>query len=179
MRKVNYHIAVTLDGFISHEDGSVDGFLMEGEHADEFVQSLSRYDTVLMGRKTYEFGFQFGLKPGQPAYPNLKHYIFSRSLSFDTSDQVALVEAGILEKINTIKHEDGKDIWMCGGGELAGFLLDNDLLDKLTLKVNPVVFGNGRKLFGDCKKTVNLDLLSSKSYGNGVLLNEYEIIKSK
>lgn len=177
MRTIHYHIAITLDGFISHQDGSVDCLLMEGEHADEFIESLKNYDTVLMGRKTYEFGFQFGLEPGQAAYPNLKHYIFSQSLDFESSQEVKLIHSNMIETIEGIKREDGKAIWLCGGGELAATLLDHNLIDKLTLKVNPVTFGVGRSLFGSCKKTANLKLLHSKSYNNGVLLNSYDIIK--
>ncbi len=177
MRSINYHIAVSLDGFISHQDGSVDGLLMEGEHAEEFAQSLEEYDAVLMGRKTYEFGFQFGLKPGQPAYPNLHHYIFSRSLDFESSEHVTMVNSDALEKISDIKQQEGKEIWLCGGGELAGLLLDNGLIDKLTLKINPVIFGAGRKLFGACKKAVDLEYQSCKTYSNGVQLSAYNVLK--
>jgi len=178
MRKIDYHIAITLDGFISHQDGSIDGLLMEGEHADDFVQSLGEYDTVLMGRKTYEFGFQFGLEVGQAAYPNMKHYIFSQSLDFESSDEVSLVKSNALEKIKQLKRKNGKDIWLCGGGELAGFLLENELIDTLTVKVNPIVFGSGRPLFGERKGALNLRYLNSKTYNNGVLRHAYHVIKS-
>ena len=53
MRIANYHIAITLDGYICHEDGSIDGLLMEGEHVEDFIKSLECYDSVLMGRKPY------------------------------------------------------------------------------------------------------------------------------
>jgi len=177
MRAIDYHIAVTLDGFICHDNGSIDGFLMEGVHADEFVQSLGNYDTVLMGSKTYEFGFQFGLQPGQPAYPALKHYVFSRSLDFESSDSVTLVSTDVVEKVNEIRKQVGKDIWLCGEGKLAGCLLDAGMIDKLTIKVNPIVFGSGRKLFDGCVKKVNFEHISSKKYDNGVVLNRYEAFK--
>ncbi len=178
MRKIDYHIATTLDGFISHDNGSVDGLLMEGEHADDFLQSLGEYDTVLMGRKTYEFGFQFGLEPGQAAYPNMKHYIFSQSLEFESSDDVWLVNSKVLETINQLKKENGKNIWLCGGGELAGFLLENDLIDTLTVKVNPVVFGSGRALFGESKRSVSLHHTNSKTYNNGVVRHVYDVARN-
>ena len=90
MRKIIYSIAISIDGFIAHKDGSIDGFLMTGEHADDFVASFSHYDTVLMGRGTYAFGFQYGLKPGKPAYQGLKHVIFSKSLRFESNKEVEL-----------------------------------------------------------------------------------------
>ncbi|MCF6287767.1 MAG: dihydrofolate reductase family protein [Proteobacteria bacterium] len=178
MRSINYHIAITLDGYICREDGSIDGFLMEGEHAEDFIKSLDSYDSVLMGRKTYEFGFQFGLKAGQPAYPNLKHYVFSESLDFNQSEAVKLVQSNTVEYVKDLKDSEGGDIWLCGGGELAGSLFENNLIEKLTLKVNPIIFGSGKKLFESSKKSGKFNLLSSREYGNGVILSKYEIEKN-
>lgn len=177
MRSIDYHIAVTLDGFISHVDGSIDGFLMQGPHADDFAQSLANYDTVLMGRKTYEFGFQFGLTPGQPAYPNMHHHVFSNTLQFDSSESVTLVDSNVIDTVNRLKQTDGGDIWLCGGDELAGHLLDQGLIDKLTVKVNPVLFGAGRKLFGSCNNAAELNLIGGKTYENGVVVNRYRLVR--
>jgi len=178
LRNINYHIAITLDGYICREDGSIDGFLMEGEHVEDFIKSLDSYDSVLMGRKTYEFGFQFGLKAGQPAYPNLNHYVFSETLDFNQSEAVKLVKSNTIEYVKGLKNIEGGDIWLCGGGELAGSLFENDLIEKLTLKVNPVIFGSGKKLFESSKKPGKFNLLSSKKYNNGVILSKYEIEKN-
>lgn len=76
MRKLIYHVATTLDHYIAHEDHSIEGFLQEGDHVTDYVASFQNYDTVIMGKATYEFGYQYGMEPGQPAYPNMKHYIF-------------------------------------------------------------------------------------------------------
>ncbi|MCF6212363.1 MAG: dihydrofolate reductase family protein [Gammaproteobacteria bacterium] len=178
MRSINYHIAITVDGYICRKNGSIDGFLMEGEHTEDFIKSLDSYDSVLMGRKTYEFGFQFGLKAGQPAYPNLKHYVFSGSLDFNQSEAVKLVKSNTIEYVKDLKNSEGGDIWLCGGGELAGSLFENNLIEKLTLKVNPVIFGSGKKLFENSEKSEHFILLSSREYDNGVILNKYEIEKN-
>src|SRR5215210_6877217 len=78
MRGLKYHVATTVDGFIGHEDGSVDGFVAEGDHATEFLESLQNdYDVVLMGRKTYEFGLRLGVTD---PYPWLEQYVFSRTM---------------------------------------------------------------------------------------------------
>ena len=62
MRKIKYHVATTLDGFIARRDHTVGGFVEAGEHVTDYLDSLKNdYDVVLMGRRTYEFGFQFGV----------------------------------------------------------------------------------------------------------------------
>lgn len=178
MKKIVYHVATTVDNFIAHPDGNTDGFLDRGEHIPDFLESLERYDIVLMGGKTYEYGFQFGLKPGEQSYSDfadLKHYIFSKSMDFPTSEKVQLIREKELETIEQIKQASQKKIWLCGGGKFAGFLLGNELIDELLLKVNPVVFGDGIKLFGNSNKLVDLTLLDAKIYHSGVILSHYQI----
>lgn len=174
MRTLIYHIATSVDGFIADADGSVTGFLMEGEHADDFLRSLSAYDTVVMGRKTYEFAFLFGLKPGEPAYPGLKHYIISSWLRFESNDQVVSVPTCGVERIRALKEEPGKNIWLCGGGHLAGSLLRAGLIDELILKVNPILLGDGIKLFEGGPARSCWELRETKTYTNGVVLQHYE-----
>src|SRR4051812_15408163 len=118
MRKLIYHVGATLDNFIAHEDGSAEGFIYEGEHVTDYTQDLLGYDTVLMGKKTYEFGYQYGLKPGQPAYPHMKHYIFSKSLHFDSpaNEQVEIIDKNEVDFIQHLKAGQGKPLYLCGGG---------------------------------------------------------------
>jgi dihydrofolate reductase len=185
MKKLVYYVATTVDNFIAHEDGSADGFLYEGEHTQDFLDSLSNFDSVLMGKNTYEYGFQFGMKPGEPAYApyNLKNYIFSRSLRFESNDKVQLVASDELDFIRQLKqsgpepgHEPGKDIWLCGGGAFAGYLLEQELIDELILKVHPVIFGRGIPLFGSSAKSVRLAPYASRSFNTGVTVNSYRIL---
>ena len=65
MRKIIYHVATTLDGYIAHADNTTAGFSFAGPHVDAYMQQLQRYDTVIMGKNTYEAGYQFGLKAGE------------------------------------------------------------------------------------------------------------------
>ena len=176
MRKIKYHIACSIDGFITDKNKSVKDFLMNGEHVDDFKKSLESYDTVIMGRSTYEFGFQFGLKAGEPAYKGLKHIIISNTMKFEGNDDVKLVSENIAKNIINLKSEKGKDIWLCGGGLLASYLLKNNLIDELTLKVNPFVLGNGTRLFEDDIPTGLFELIETKSYSNSVRLDKYVIL---
>jgi dihydrofolate reductase len=176
MRKIVYHVAATLDHYIAHEDGTIDGFPGEGTHVTDYLASLQAYDTVLMGRNTYEFGYAYGLQKGQPAYPHMQHYIFSRSLTFDQpSQQVRIIDREEVAFVQQLKQGEGSPIYLCGGGQFAGFLLTHQLIDELKIKLSPVLFGRGIPLFGDTQKRVPLTLLDAKTYDTGVLLLTYRI----
>lgn len=177
MKKIIYYIASSIDGYISDPNGGVNHFLMQGDHADEFQQSLKMFDTVLMGRKTYEFGFQYGIKPGEPAYLGLHHIIVSSTLQFDSNPQVQLVNDEVIECITQIKKQVGKSIWLCGGGHLAGLLAQHQLIDEVILKVNPVVLGQGIPLFANLHAPLALRATQHKQYKNGVSLLHYEFVK--
>lgn len=179
MRKLVYHVAMSVDHYICHEDGSITGFSSfgEGEHVTEYQEQLKEYDTVVMGKNTYTFGYQYGLKAGQPAYPHMKHFIFSKSLQFDAppNELVEVVRENEIDCVKQLKGETGTDIYLCGGGRFAGFLLEHELIDELRIKLYPVIFGGGIGLFGKSKKAVNLELSSAKSYTTGAQLLRYQV----
>lgn len=172
MRKLQYYVASTVDGFIGHEDGSVNGFLENGEHVADYLESLKQFDVVLMGRKTYEFGFQFGVTN---PYPWMKQYVFSRTMTESPDENVELVSENIVELVRKLKGEPGKDIYLCGGAGLATMLFDEKLIDEVILKLNPVLFGSGIPLLSNIGGNIELELASSKIYDNGVLLLHYRV----
>ena len=174
MRGICYHVAVTLDGFIARPDGSTEGFPEDGDHVEDYTSALADYDTVIMGRNTYEFGYAFGLKPGERAYPHMEHWIFSKSIDVTPKDGVNVVRKYCLETIDELRAMEGSDIYLCGGSVLAGWLLSEGKIDRMILKLNPVTFGEGLPLFsGQTSHLEKFDLLSTKPYENGVILNEY------
>ena len=173
MRTLSYHVATTVDGFIGHEDGSVDGFVVEGDHATEFLESLkSDYDVVLMGRKTYEFGLRLGV--GDP-YPWLEQYVVSRTMERSLDPNVELVSEDVIDFVRDLKREAGKGIYLCGGADLAATLLAEGLIDEIILKVNPVLFGSGIPLFSGAVEQTALEPIGARSYGSGVVLLRYRV----
>jgi len=180
MAELVYHVAVSIDNFIS-DKGMLEGdihkslFLFEGEHVPDFLADIQQYDAVLMGTKTYEFGFQFGAKPGEPGYKGLKHYIFSNSLQFESNEEVELVKGDAISFIENLKQQKSGKLWLCGGGELAGSLLKHKLIDQLVLKINPIIVGEGTSLFGHEKPNLTLGLKEMKLYPNGVMKSTYNI----
>lgn len=177
MSELIYHIATTVDTFIADVNGECPPalFATEGDHIQDFLEQIKEYQVVLMGGNTYRFGFKYGLKPGEPAYKDIKHIIFSKTLDFVSNSKVELVKEDAVEYVKKLKGTiDGK-IWLCGGAQLAGELFDHKLIDTLKLKINPTCAGEGLKLFGDSKRIAKFQLTDFKTYESGVVLTTYKI----
>lgn len=178
MRKLIYHVAMSVDGFIARKDGSTHGFSAEGEHVTDYLAAVQTYDRVLMGRATYEAGYQYGVQPGQPSpiYPGM-HYIFSKTLRFETEphERVRVIDGDEVAFVQQLKEAPGTDIYLSGGGAFAGFLLVQKLIDTVIIKQNPLVLGRGIGLFGDSPTEASLTLAESKTYGSGVVLLTYDV----
>ena len=176
MRKIDYYVATSVDGFIAGPNEDVSGFIGEGEILDKYNKDLLTFDTVIMGRKTYEFGYKYGLVPGKTPYGHMKNYIFSNTLNFDSQDSNVFVKSVDIHHIIELKKQEGTNIYLCGGAVFAGWLLRNKKIDLLTIKLNPFVQGKGVKLFEELKSAFKLNLLSQKNYNDGLMLNRYEIM---
>lgn len=192
MRKLIYYIATTLDGFIAHEDGSFDGFSWNDEFITHLLseypetipahlkdETVSKepnklFDTVLMGRKTYDIGFQQGITN---PYPTLDQYVFSRTIKERPHENIIMVSENAVEVIRSLKNKQGKAIWLCGGSELATELLTAGLIDQIIIKLNPVIFGSGIPLFASSDKPAGLILTNSKIFNSGHLILQYDVEK--
>lgn len=176
-RKVVYYVASTLDGYIAHSDESIGGFLTEGHHIADFMTSLRDYDTVLMGKATYEWGYQWGVQAGQPVptYGHMMQYVFSSSMEAYQHPQLQVIREDAADFVRNLKAQTGGSIYLCGGGELAGSLLVAGQIDELIIKLNPVRFGEGIALFGSHPQQVALNLLDSKTYNSGVVFLHYQV----
>lgn len=178
MRELVYDVAISIDGFIGRSDGNCEDFISDGPHVEDYRARLGTYDTVVMGRKTYEFGYQYGLTPGSRAYPHMEHFIFSSTLRFEHDHQLSIVSAGAAEVIRDLKRQYGSEIYLCGGSIFAGFAFHEQLIDRLILKVNPIVIGEGLRMFSSPARA-RPQCKSSKRYENGVVLSEYQVIYEK
>jgi len=178
MSKLIYDVAVTVDGFIAREDGNTEGFAADGPVVEDYFARLQGYGSVVMGRKTYEYGYDYGLVPGARAYPHMEHYIFSSSLRFADDAEVAVhvLAEDPLATVRRLKDEAEADIYLCGGGALAGALLEGGLIDQLVLKRNPLLFGRGVPLFGASRRDIKLALVDSQRYDSGVVLQRYDLV---
>lgn len=175
MRKIIYYVATSIDGYIMGVDENMGSFVGTGSGLEKYLADLQNFDTVIMGRKTYEFGYKYGVVPGQPAYPHMRHYIFSKTLKFEKPHEKIIVKKPDLDFIKQLKNETGTDIYLCGGGIFAGWLLDNGLIDMVKIKLNPLVLGGGVRLFGNSKKEFKLELKNTELFDGGLQMMEYLI----
>jgi dihydrofolate reductase len=190
MRKLTYYIATSVDGFIAGPEGEFDFFGFEGDFAAyilaEFPETLpgparaplgiadspnKRFDTVVMGRGTYEPGLAAGMTS---PYPQLRQYVFSRTF-VGTDPAVEVVAGDPVEVVRKLKSEDGLGIWLCGGGQLAGQLRDE--VDELIVKINPLVLGAGIPLFAGGFALDQLRLVESRSFATGTIIATYERVR--
>ncbi|WP_341721352.1 dihydrofolate reductase family protein [Micromonospora sp. FIMYZ51] len=188
MRKLVYFVASSIDGFIAAPDGSYD-FLDPAPEAlrhlvTHWPQTLpsfahehlgidrpqGRFDTVLMGRATYEPALRLGVTS---PYAHLKQYVFTRSLPSSQDRDPEIVSGDPVAFVRELKRRPGRDIWLCGGGQLAGQLLPE--VDELLIKVNPVVVGSGVPLATRDFAPRRFTLLETTAVGAGVVLLHYRI----
>ncbi|WP_341224852.1 dihydrofolate reductase family protein [uncultured Arcticibacterium sp.] len=175
MRNIVYYVAMSLDGYISGLNDDISQFKAEGNGVSQYLEDLNNYDTVIMGRKTYEFGYKYGLKPGQKAYQHMKHVIFSETLQFENTARGVEISQRDIIKVKELKKEEGTAIYLCGGGTFANWLLEHKLIDQIKIKLNPFLIGEGTRLFGESKKQVSLELIESKLYEHGLQIMTYNI----
>jgi dihydrofolate reductase len=186
MRNLTYYVACSLDGFIARPGGSLDFFLMEGDHIEDIVESFPEtvpthsrealgvrggnrvFDTVLMGRRTYEVGVREGIVS---PYAHLRQYLFSSTMEASPSAEVELVRGDPPALVRRLKQEEGKGIWLCGGAVLAAELFPE--IDELILKVHPVVAGLGIPLFAREVPASRFEPVETRRLRSGVVRSSY------
>ncbi|MCR9145016.1 MAG: dihydrofolate reductase family protein [bacterium] len=194
MRSIIYHVAISIDGYIAGIGDTpaetIQDFVPDGPHVDEYNRQLLEYETVLMGRHTYEFGYAFGMEPGQVPYAHMQNYVFSNHMpepeQHDSRFHLVRSENTSgddgLDRVRELRETAGTDIYLCGGGAFARSLLEAGLIDRIKLKINPIILGGGVGLFSEAGigpdiRGRRLNLEATKDYGNGVLLHTYAVVQ--
>lgn len=157
MRRLRLSVAMSLDGFIAGPNGEHDWIVMDPDI--DFGALMGAFDTVLLGRKTYEAM----RRRGEPGMPGMQTYVFSRTLRQEDCPRVT-VSGNPQATLAELKAADGKDIWLFGGGELFRSLLELGLVDSVELAVIPVLLGNGLPLLPHAARHARLRLVTHRVY---------------
>ena len=176
MNKLIYYVATSLDGFISGINGDISMFPFHEAAIAKYKTDLQDFSTVIMGRKTYELGYQYGLEPGQPAYDHMEHFIFSETLKIKNLAKTVHIEKLEIQRVKEIIASAPSDVYLCGGGQFAGWLLDHGMIGQLKIKLNPIVIGEGVPIFGASKTAAVTELIHKESFEGGIQFLTYNLM---
>lgn len=169
MRRVRFSVAMSLDGYIAGPKGESDWIVMDPDI--DFMALMGAFDTVLLGRKTYEATRQHG---GGGGMPGMQAYVFSRTLRQKDCPGV-IVSDNPAETVKALKAAPGKDLWLFGGGSLFRSFLELGLVDSVEAAVIPVLLGGGLPLLPDPAQRTKLRLIKHRIYEKtGTVSLEYK-----
>ncbi|MEK4870816.1 dihydrofolate reductase family protein [Niallia sp. FSL W8-1348] len=168
-RKLVLLIATSLDGYIATKDDSLDWlFKVEGEGDNGISEFYETVDTILMGRKTYDWIITHMTE--EFPYKNKECYVFSRQENEDTED-VKFIKEDIIDFTNKLKNEEGKNIWIVGGGDLLHSFIKEKLVDEFIITIAPTIIGEGVPLFKEDEYQLELFLKGTRCFNQFVELH--------
>ena len=173
-RKTVVFIASSLDGYIATKEESLEWlFKVEGEGDNGFSAFYETVDTVVMGKRTYDWIIKHEFE--EFPYTNKECYVFSRS-TYEDNENVKFISGDINNFVNNLKNQDGNNIWIVGGGELLHSLIQENVVDEFIITVAPTLIGSGIPLFKEGNHQVELSLKGTKTFNQFVELH-YEVKK--
>ncbi len=183
--KTQYYTASSLDGFIATEDHSLDWLFQFGDTGSSgFDAFLNEVGALVMGSQTYEWILRNHIRPeSQPCQPwpyeQPAWVLTSRPLPAVEGADIRFVSGDVRHLFRKIAMAaDGKNIWVVGGGDVAGQFYDNGLLDEIIVQVSAVTLGSGRPLLPRRIIQPPLTLLSARTFGNAFVELKYRVTKT-
>ena len=182
MRKLKLQSQLTVDGYVAGPEGQLDWMTFNmDEKLLAFINHLTdTSDTILLGRKMTEGFVKYWehviTQPKSPEYDfaqkmvGMPKVVFSKTAKSIEGKNVRVENGPLVEAVNGLKNQRGKDIVVYGGASFVSSLIDNRLIDELNLFVNPVAIGSGLRIFS---ARTPLTLIGSVGYACGVVVNTY------
>ncbi len=174
MKKVIAYIAISVDGYIADETGSVSwlgGDGSDNQNFGSYPEFIETIDTVILGYSTYH-QIVNELSPNEWPYKGKKTYVLTHR-KIENTDEIIFTDENIEALISILKCEQGKNIWICGGANIIQQFHSKGLIDEYTLSIIPTILGTGIRLFDEVGKETTLKLKSTKIY-NGIVDLAYE-----
>lgn len=168
MRRIRYQVACSLDGYIADLSGKT-GWIVD-EPAIDFAALFDQFDTLLMGRLTYE-----GLAQDSGGFWGKTVLVFSHTLRQVDHPQVTVVSNDAQVRLQEMRSQPGKDIWLFGGGKLFQSLLALGCVDTVEPAIIPVLLGGGHPLLPTPAIQHRLTLTSHRAFPSGILWLEYAV----
>jgi dihydrofolate reductase len=181
MRKLVLSIHMSLDGFVGGPKGEINWIKVDEELFDFISPITDEADTAIYGRVTYQMMESYwptaADKPTATKhdkehsrwYSNVTKIVLSRTIHESDKRNTIIVSDNIVQRINAIKKEQGKNILMLGSPSAAQILMQQDLIDEYWLFINPIILGNGIPFFTKLKDSIQLKLAETKIFSSGVI----------
>ena len=176
MRKIILALAASLDGYIARENGDVDWLKMEdlAEGADEMNEFFASIDSIFYGRKTFMKGEELGGGEGAEM-SGIMNYVFSRTPRTSERKDVKFISENVKEFVEDLRRQDGKNILLMGGGNLAKTFFEEGLIDELIIGIQPVILGKGIPLFPPRENQIELERFDVKMRKSGSVQISYRV----
>jgi dihydrofolate reductase len=166
---------MSLDGYIAGPRGEHDWIVHDPDV--DFAAMMARFDTFLVGRKTYEV---MARQSAGPDMPGITVIVFSKTMKAKDHPGLTILSRKVKETIAALKRRPGKDIAVFGGGELARSLLELGLVDTVEVAVVPCLLGGGIPLLPSPAPRTALKLTGHRRYAKtGTMLLEYDVVKRR
>ena len=158
MRRIRYSVAISLDGYIAGPGGEFDWLIMDPDI--NFAEMTEQFDTYLLGRRTFEVTRSHG----QATMPGVRTFVFSRTLRQSDYDDVTIVGENWRQVVQSLREEEGKDIWLFGGGSLFRSLAEEGFVDTVEVAIIPTILGGGIPLVAEPSARISLTLKEHTVY---------------
>lgn len=180
--KTQYYTATSLDGFIATEDDSLEWLFPLGDVNDTSYPSfIAEVGALAMGSATYEWMLRHALTVKEQAgraWPySQPTWVFStRKLPVIAGADLRFVRGDVRPVHAAMRASaDAKNIWIVGGGDLAGQFHDAGLLDEVIVQIGSVTLGKGKPLFPRRLTAPPLRLRSARQVGTGFAELRYDV----
>lgn len=182
MRKLVYLLSVSLDGFLSDEQGST-AWMVGAPNVDYgFAEFYAKVGTIIAGRKTYD---ELASKTAYGYFPYSDKEFYCVSSSDDlealSEDMHFIKPDELISQVAKLKisPDDESLIWLAGGAQTASTLLDAGLVDELRIATLPILLGRGISFANNIRNIRPLRLFESTKHDGGVVMSSYLIVKSQ
>jgi dihydrofolate reductase len=164
---------ISLDGFVAGLNGEMDWIKADQELFDYVENRISKGNTALYGRVTYDMMESYWPKASEQPnatkhaiehskwYNNVHKIVLSKILKESDLTNTTIISDNLSDRINEIKQQDGNEILIFGSPSATHSLMQQNLIDGFWLFVNPIILGQGIPLFENVKDKIKLNLLTT------------------
>jgi dihydrofolate reductase len=186
MRKLKLQVQMSIDGFVSTGPNDEQHWVTWAwEEIRDYVLDLAdSADTILIGRKLaidyIPYWESVYINPEDEMYEvskrvvNYKKVVFTKTLEKSEWKNTELANGDLVEEVNRLKEQEGKDIIVYGGSSFVASLIQAGLIDEFHLFINPVALGHGESVFSELAHYKQLKLKYTNTYNSGIVLMCYE-----